>query len=403
MATTPNTKAMADVPQDTPSPSKASLAPWFPRMPDHMLVLLMSVLIAVVVSVHSPSALHEVNIREMFGGGGGGGRGGGRSRGRGVQQYNENMDGAPMMASMAMESESVASGAPSHKQHRRVLKKMSSPVGQSTTTPPRSSNTPPGTPSNEDTSTQPRMLVYHGNMNIHVDRSSINKLGDAAKEYVTSRGGYVQSSNSGVGYLDHRRKQMSGANMNLQLRVPSSLFRETMIYFRRSLAEHGEQDVQSESESVNDVTEQYVDQSSRAASLEGTHAALLKLMKGATTTKDVLSVRRELRQVVQELESKKAQMKSLKSQADYSHIHLSLNQRPLEDEPVTDDPFLLPSWRPLRSLKRALQMLALVGVWFGDSSIMVLTIAVPLFLVVFVGKKICCICRRERGDDDSLA
>jgi len=244
-------------------------------------------------------------------------------------------------------------------------------------------------------------------MNIQADRSSITKLGDAAKEYVTSLGGYVQSSNSGVGYLDHRRQKMIGASTNLQLRVPSLLFRETMIYLRRSLAEHDEQDIQSESESVNDVTEQYVDQSSRALSLAGTHAALLKLLERATTTKDVLSVRRELRQVVQELESKKAQMKSLKSRADYSHINLSLNQRPLEDEPVVDEPFLFPSWHPLSSLKHALRLLALVGVWLGDSSIVVLTIALPLFLVVFVGKKVCSFCccleKKDDNNDNSLA
>jgi hypothetical protein len=303
----------------------------------------------------------------------------------------------PMMADMAMSAESESVGSKmGHKKHQHRGAKMSSQNGQPPSTPPSS---------DEEDSSQPRMLVYHGNMNIQADRSSITKLGDAAKEYVTSHGGYVQSSNSGVGYMDHHRKKMVGANMNMQLRVPSSLFRETMIHLRLSLAEHGEQDVLSESESVNDVTEQYVDQSSRAASLEGTHAALLKLMERATTTKDVLSVRRELRQVVQELESRKAQMKSLKSRADYSHIHLNLNQRPLEDEPKNNvDPFLLPSWRPLNSLKRSLRMLALAGVWLGDSSIIVLTIAVPLFVVVFVLRKICCSCRcRDDEDDISLA
>ena len=110
-------------------------------------------------------------------------------------------------------------------------------------------------------------------MNLQIDRSGLHTVSDAVKEFAVKIGGYVESANSAVGFKT-RNGLMAGAHVHLHLRVPSSQFRATMNYCRQLAA--AEQDVLSESESVADVTEQYVDQSSRAAALTGTHQALLK-------------------------------------------------------------------------------------------------------------------------------
>lgn len=240
----------------------------------------------------------------------------------------------------------------------------------------------------EDNAQQNRMLVYHGNMNIQSKRESLQSLSDSVKDFVSNHGGYVERSNSEAGYMDHRRGKMANARINMNLRVPSHTFRATMNYLR-SLAD-SESDILSESESVSDVTEQYIDKSSRAAALESSHKALLRLLEEAKSTKDVLAVRRELRQVVQELESKKAQMKSLKSQSEFSSIHVTLNQRPLgKDTTITIIPW--PSWDPLMTLEISVKSLCTFCYFFLDKLVITIVFAVPITVIFFTVWR-CCLC-----------
>ena len=337
----------------------------FPKMNAYFVVLLFSLLIAIVFPTQFSSSNGGNDRTTQFstmassrsGGGGGIAR----------RSHMKESMAPPMMESMAspMMAASMDSGAPANRNHQQHQKHPNPPN--------------PPTAADERSSTDTRMLVYRGTVSLQANRERLQTLGDAAKEFVVSVGGYVQSANSAVGYKDHRSGEMLNAKVQIQLRIPSSTFRTTMIYLRQLAA--GDQDVLSESESVNDVTEQYVDQHARASALDGTHKALLKLLEQAHNTKDVLAVRRELRQVVQELESRKSRMKSLKSQSDFSFVSFNVNQRPLEEVDATD-PGL--SWSPRESLDKALKLLAIGGVWFGDKCVMTGVFAVPISVVVFV-------------------
>ena len=270
----------------------------------------------------------------------------------------------------------------------------------------------------------PRMLVRTGSMQLHADRGQIQPLAAQVKRYTESLpGGYVESSQSTAGYPEaplhlvprrrHRRKEqkpppraprMQGASVHMQLAVPAERFAESMA-FLGGLVGASKEDLIAESESVADVTEQFVDTAARAASLEGTHRALLALMERGKDVAEVLNVQRELRVVHQALEAKKATLKSLRSRADFSRISLRLQQRPLppqdnedenEDEAEEEDGeawgAVLARWRPRRTIKRALRVVERGVAKAGDAIIFVGVVAAPAcaagLVLVFIMRRL---------------
>ena len=356
----------------------------------YLVVLLLSIAIAIAYPTQSISTAtkYQSSNHKMDG------SSGGRNR------RSQNGGAVPMMASAEMAYES---SPPVAMMSSRSMKKMSSPEmpqrQRQHHTQPKSTptSTTKDSSSSSSATMDTRMLVYRGNMNIQTDRDSLHTLGEAAKEYVIAAGGYVESASSNVGYKDHRSGKMINANNNIQLRIPSLQFRTTMNYFRHSLAAGEQDNILSESESVNDVTNQYNDASSRAATLQGTHKALLQLLSTSKTTKDILAVRRELRQVVQELESRKVTMKALQSQADFSSISLNLKQRPIENEPI-DTTIPWATWKPLESLETALKTLNQLTIWTSDKFIITVVFALPLSIVVFIIK--CCCFRKNQKEEE---
>ena len=97
--------------------------------------------------------------------------------------------------------------------------------------------------------------------------------------------------------------------------------------FLRNLGGPGASDLLSESMDVVDVTESFVDHTARAKSLEGTHHALLRLLEKAHAVNGLAGPANS--HVLQQLESRKAQARSLKSKSEFSKIKLSIVQRPL--------------------------------------------------------------------------
>ena len=149
------------------------------------------------------------------------------------------------------------------------------------------------------------MLARTGNIRLQADREALHSMSERIKDFTEKSAGYTQSSRASAGYKEHGPLgRMGGATVEMQIQVPAASFRRAMDFLRGlALAgAGGALDVLSESESVQDVTEQFVDQAARAASLAGTHRALLKLLDQAKGVKEVLQVQRELRQVVQQLE-----------------------------------------------------------------------------------------------------
>ena len=89
---------------------------------------------------------------------------------------------------------------------------------------------------------------------------------------------------------------------------------------------NGMSNVTSSTESVDDITLNYVDVHSRVLALETEQARLLELLAKAETMSDLLQIEDRLTDVRAELERYSSQLRVMDSQVNYSTIHLNLSE-----------------------------------------------------------------------------
>ena len=88
----------------------------------------------------------------------------------------------------------------------------------------------------------------------------------------------------------------------------------------------GESNIVSSSETVQDVTLQYVDTESRIQALETERDRLLELLEQAESLEDILKIEQRLTEVRYALESYTSQMRTLENQVTYATIHLNISE-----------------------------------------------------------------------------
>lgn len=127
---------------------------------------------------------------------------------------------------------------------------------------------------------------------------------------VESAGGYVASSNAQGG---------DDASATMDLRVPGS----KTAALRKTLATVGE--VTSETEKVDEVTEQRADLAARLHNARTQEARVLELMTQKTgTIAEVLDAERELARIRDTIERLEAEQRTMESQIAMSTIHVTL-------------------------------------------------------------------------------
>ncbi len=160
-----------------------------------------------------------------------------------------------------------------------------------------------------------RMIIRTANMQLVVDdvRDTIDKITQLAQD----REGYVVNSSSW--------KEGERVVGQITIRVPSDDFNYAVSILRSMAVE-----VNSETTSAQDVTEEYVDLEATLRSMEATEAQLLKLMEKTEKVEDILNVQRELSRVQQDIERTKGRMQYLERTSAMSLIQVMLEQSKLE-------------------------------------------------------------------------
>lgn len=169
---------------------------------------------------------------------------------------------------------------------------------------------------NESSSIE-RMIVRTGDMYLVVEdvADSLERIARLAETY----DGYVVSSNS---WQDGDR--MMG---NIAIRVDAVYFTSALQSLRAMAVE-----VERESTSGQDVTEEYVDLSARLNNLEASESQLLNLMEQAGTVEEILQVQRELTNTREEIEQIKGRMQYLEQSSSTSLIQIQLEHSRLSVE-----------------------------------------------------------------------
>ena len=209
-----------------------------------------------------------------------------------------------------------------------------------------------------------RMIIMTGNIEFTV--LDLGLVEEKIQNHLKTVGGFVGDSH----FYDYGLPEL-----HMTLSVPQLQFSAVMAWLK-SLAFS----VKSTSANAQDVSEEYVDVQARIKTMESAHEQLLELMKQAHTVDEILRVRRELRQVTEEMERQKARAHHLESRTSMStiHAHIRLDPSARPPPPPSDES----SWSLSRTLRQAFKLLQTLLLFFLTALIYSLVLMFPILSIM---------------------
>ncbi len=159
---------------------------------------------------------------------------------------------------------------------------------------------------------QDRKVIFNTNLSLTVE--DLTQAIDEIKELTKIFEGYVVEENT-----SSENDTLLGS---MTIRIPQSQF-DAYLHKVETLAKGTPQ----KSITSRDVTENYVDLSSRLKAKEAVQQRLESFLNEATKTDDLLAISNELSRVQEEIEQLKGQINYLDNQSDYSTVTISLEQK----------------------------------------------------------------------------
>ena len=158
---------------------------------------------------------------------------------------------------------------------------------------------------------QNRVIVRTVEMLLIVDdvSESVDRVAEAARQF----GGWVVSS-----------ERTSTHSAFVAIRVPAELLEDTVLRLRQVA-----KDVEYETSTSKDVTDEYVDSQARLRSLEATETALLALLNRAGSVKDALEIQKSLSEIQAEKETMQGRIRFLQETSAFSLINVNLQLLPV--------------------------------------------------------------------------
>ena len=199
------------------------------------------------------------------------------------------------------------------------------------------------------------------NIHIEAETEDLTALTDAITARIAALGGYVESKDlrNGSAYSGYYRRTLS-----MTVRIPA----EKADEFVAQISENS--NIVSSTESIDDVTLQYVDTESHVKALETEQERLLALLEKADTLKDILTLEERLTSVRYELERYASRLRTLDNQVTYATIHLSVLEVKEYTPVIEEEPTV---WQRIstgfgRSLKNIGEGFTDFFVWFTVNS-----------------------------------
>lgn len=175
--------------------------------------------------------------------------------------------------------------------------------------------------SSAESQTIARMVIRSATLTLVVDDISLTMT--QITNLAASSGGFVVSSNL--------QEDQNRLYAYITFRVDAKQF-SSVLNSLKALAV----DVKAESTGGEDVTDQYVDLTSRLKNLEASETQLLELMTKAGTVDDILAVQKELTNTRGQIEQIKGQMQYLEQSTSLALFSVSLEQSKLAVEFTAD-------------------------------------------------------------------
>ncbi len=210
-------------------------------------------------------------------------------------------------------------------------------------------------------------------VDLRVETKEFDTYVSAIRTAVTAASGYVETSSLSDG--------SSTRHASFVFRIPA----DGLDAFLKKAGENGK--ILNQSETLSNVTLEYVDLESRIKSYTTERDTLLGLLEKATALSDVLSIQERLSEVNYEIESYTSQLRVLENRVSYSTVSLEL----WEVERVTEDANsligeikneLIENWDDLKDGVRDFI------VWFVGGLPILVPVAVLIVAAVLILRKI---------------
>jgi hypothetical protein len=218
-----------------------------------------------------------------------------------------------------------------------------------------------------------RLVVQTAELTIVV--ADVNARVKALEGMAKTMGGYVVSVNV---YQTYIADGTPVPDAQIVFRVPADQLDTALDQVKQDTV-----DVQNETRSGQDVTNEYVDLQSRLTAKQAAADQLTKIMQNATKTQDVLDVYQQLQQVDSDIEVLKGQIQYYQESAQLSAITVHIVAE------KTVKPIEVGGWKPQGVARDAIQNLIYFWQGFIDFLInfflyalpVLITIGLPLFLI----------------------
>jgi len=208
------------------------------------------------------------------------------------------------------------------------------------------------------------------------------------KSIVSALDGYVADTR-----MWREEEQLRGS---VTVRVPAESLDDALARFK-ALAVR----VESESDSSQDVTEEYTDLSARLRNLEATEQELLELLKTVREktgkAEDVLAVHRELTNIRGQIEQLKGRMQYLERTSAMAAVTIEL----IPD--VLARPIGVGSWQPSGTLAGALRSLLQTLRFIVDAAIWIVFYILPVAIILLIPFGIVWLIWRRRRKEKPVA
>ncbi len=223
-----------------------------------------------------------------------------------------------------------------------------------------------------------RLVIQNADLSIVV--KDVNARVQAIQDMAKAMGGFVVSVNA---YQTYASSGVPVPQAQVVVRVPQEKLDEALNQIKKDTV-----DVQNETRSGQDVTDQYVDLQSRLKAKQAAEEQLLKIMQDATKTQDVLDVYSQLQQVESDIEVLKGQIKYTEQSAALSAVSVNI----IAEETIK--PIEVGGWKPQGVARDAIQSLIYFWQDFVDFLIrfllytlpVLITIGIPLYLVFLLAR-----------------
>jgi Domain of unknown function (DUF4349) len=173
-------------------------------------------------------------------------------------------------------------------------------------------------------------------------------------------------------------------NVSLTFSVQSTDYTQIEEYLASYASQHGGK-LLNLHESVQDVTNDYIDTQSRLTNLRGEQSRLLTLLSQTQALGDIITVQDKLTEVEGQIENIEAHLNALKNQVTFYTV--TINLQPITVVTSTPTPQNTP-WNPGQvlhdSLNAALafgQVLATLSIWLGVFCIYIIPVAAIAWFV----------------------